>query len=113
MTEGKKTSTPMRLGLVLAAVVLGFFAAWIALDASQTSGRYWPIHVVSGPIFSLADSFAAEIHGAVLTFLGTGLLFGFYTWCATKFRSWALMVVLALVHLGLAAGGVAMATQSS
>jgi hypothetical protein len=113
MTEVKERSMPMRLGLVVGAAVLGFMAAWLALDASQTSGRYWPIHVVSGPIFSLAYRFAHETHYAWLTFIGTGLLFGFYTWCATTFRSWAMLVVLALLHLGLSAGSMALATQAS
>jgi hypothetical protein len=40
-------------------------------------------------------------------------LFGFYTWCALKFRSRSVMLVIALLHLGLAAGSVAMAAQQS
>jgi hypothetical protein len=112
MTETRKTSIPIRLGLIFGAAVLGFIPAWLALDASQTFGRYWPIHLVSGPIFNQAN-FAHDTHYAWLTFIGTSLLFGFYAWCATTFRSPAVMLVIALLHAGLAAGGVAMAAQQS
>src|SRR5688500_14452776 len=110
MAGTAKTLSPARLVWMIAAAVVGFVAAWLALDASQTYGRYWPIHVVSGPIFSLAN-YAHETHYAWLTFIGTGLLFGFYAWCATTLRSRAVLVVIALLHLGLAAGGVAIAAQ--
>ena len=112
MVETAKTSKPRAAGVCIGGSGGGIHRGVAALDASQSYGRYWPIHVVSGPVFTLAN-FAHETHSAVLTFLGTGLLFGVYTWCATTFRSLAMMVVIALVHLGLAAGGVAMATQAS
>jgi hypothetical protein len=112
MAEAVKVSTPIRIGGTIGAAVLGFFAAWLALDASQTSGRYWPIHVVSGPIFTLAN-YGHETHYAWLTFIGTGLLFGFYAWCATKFRSLAVLLVIAVAHAGLAAWGVAGAAQQT
>jgi len=111
MAETAKTSKLARAGWVLAGVVVGFIASWLALDASQSYGNYWPIHAVSGPIFTLAN-FAHETHYAVLTFIGTGLLFGFYTWCATTFRSFALPAVIAVVHMCLAAWGVATAAQN-
>jgi hypothetical protein len=112
MAESEKTSKLARLASVLAAAVLGFFAAWIALDASQTSGRYWPINVVSGPVFTLAN-YGHETHYAWLTFIGTGLLFGLYTWCATTFRPAAVLLIIALVHASLAAWGIATAAQQS
>jgi hypothetical protein len=112
MAEAAKTSILARLGWVPAGAVVGFLAAWLALDASQTYGRYWPINVVSGPIFTLAN-YGHETHYAWLTFIGTALLFGFYAWCATKFRSLAVLLVIAVAHAGLAAWGVAAAAQQS
>ena len=80
--------------------------------AWQPDGDVPAIHVVSGPIFTLANS-AHEMHYAVLTFVGTGLLFALYTWCATRFRSRVALLAIAAAHAGLAAWGIATAAQQS
>jgi len=111
MTAATKLSTPARFGLTLAAAIVGFLGAWLALDASLTSGRYWPIHLASGPIFSLAYVFAQDMYYGVLTFVGTALLFALYAWLATTFRSLALLLVIAVAHVSLAVAGIALAVQ--
>jgi hypothetical protein len=113
MAERAKLSILSRLGMIFAAAVMGFFAGWIALDASQTAGHYWPVHVVTGPIFTLAYRFAHEMHYGVLTFVGTGLLFAIYAWCITTFRSRATLLVIAAVHAALAVWGILTAPVST
>jgi hypothetical protein len=113
MAETAKASMVARLVWVAVGLVVGFFAAWIALDASQTAGHYWPIQVVSGPMYSLAYTLAADTHSAVLTFVGTAILFGLYAWIVATFRSWGAIAAIAAVHAGLAVAGLATAVQHS